>query len=100
MDGTARSGLGLTKITSPDDDGEFTEKVTQPEIEKGCLNENVRRFTQALGTHLTISPMIDELGWLGVGEAADKILQGDYKVPEGTKAGVQEVLDELVRPEK
>ena len=67
MDGTEIKAGGLQRIISPDSNGSWTEKVTKDDVEKGTLAENERRFTQAQGTPMTVSPLKDDLGLLGNG---------------------------------
>ena len=48
MDGTARSGMGLTKVIGPSKGGNMVEKVDKEGIENIRLNENQGRFTQPM----------------------------------------------------
>ena len=40
MDGSARKPGGLQRIISPDQNGDWTEKVTKGDVERGTLQEN------------------------------------------------------------
>ena len=50
------------------------------------------------GTTLTVFPIVDELGHLGVGPAADAILNGAYVSPTEIGEDVVDVLNSLVCP--
>ena len=95
MDGTARIGVGLTKVLSLDENGNLVERLTREDLEYACLQENVRRFTQTKGTPLTIGPLLEALGLLGKGEFADAIMKGTYRLPPGVDPAIQTVLDSL-----
>ena len=95
MDGSARTGSGLSKIICRNKDNLPEEQIEEGEIVKGCLIENERRFTQSNNTTLRKSPMKEDLGLLGIGEEGDRILEGSYKVPEGVEEVVQDVLNNL-----
>ena len=76
MDGTILSSKVLSMVVAPDSEGEWIERFSMESIETTTLMENEARFTQNLSTPLTISPMLDDLGLLGVGKAADESLRG------------------------
>ena len=95
MDGSARKPGGLQRIISPDHNGEWTEKVTKEDVERGTLQENERRFTQANGTPMTISPLSDEFGKLGNGPQADNLLRGLYTSHGGIDEKTERILQHL-----
>lgn len=95
MDGAARTGMGLTRVLSPNNRGKYIDRVIKEEIKKGILVENQRRFTQAKETPLMVRKLFDELGLLGRGVAADKILKGTHVVPEGSDIFLQIVINRL-----
>ena len=74
MDGSTRVGKGLSMVVVPDEEGEWTERVTRADIEEATLLENEKRFTQSKNTTMMVSPMVEELGMLGIRMAADAIL--------------------------
>ena len=74
MDGSARIGIGLSKIIFPNENDNMEEQLEESEIVKGCLVENERRFTQSNTTTLRQSPMKKDMGLTGTGDAGDKIL--------------------------
>ena len=97
IDGTARTGMGQTRVETVKEIWIYEEQTEQTDIEKACLNENEARFTQSKNNPCMISPLVDELGLLGTGVAADSILEGNYIIPEGVDPGVQTVFDNLQR---
>ena len=99
MDGTARNGEGLSMFVSQDEDGQWRDNVTRLDIEVATLVENEHRFTQSLGTPLTVSPMVEELGLLGTGKGADEIFQGEYIPPEGTDRQMHSIFSHLKCPD-
>ena len=76
MDGSARNGKGLTKVISPNSNEIMVERVDTEGMENIYLNENVSEFTQAISILCTISPLRDNLGFLGTGQAALYIMIG------------------------
>ena len=95
MDGTARQGGGLTKVFDINEEGEAVEYNDQLGIERSCLEENEKRFTQANKTTMLVSPMVDTIGLLGTGEAAEQILEGDFTAPDVCGPNLQKVLTHL-----
>ena len=71
MDGTLRTGKGLTRIIAPNEEGEWEERVVKNEIEKGCIEAYERTLTQTKLTPMTISPLIEDFRLLGTGIAVD-----------------------------
>ena len=47
MDGSARTGGGLSNIICLNENDNMEEQIEESEIVKGCLVENERRFTQS-----------------------------------------------------
>ena len=64
-------------------------------IEKATLIKNERRFTQTKGTTLTVAPMVDELGLLGIGKVADNILKVEYTPQVGIEEGVANIFEHI-----
>ena len=95
MDSTARTGRGLEKVIAPDEYGEWIDLVSKNGVERATLIENERWFTQTKGMVLAVSPMVEKLGLLGIGQAADNILEGNYILSVGTKAELVNILDHL-----
>ena len=63
--------------------------------EKGLNRQywwRMKKITQSNGTTLRISPKLDELGILGIGNVADAILDGTYVPPLDTTPEVVNVL--------
>ena len=95
MDGTARTGVGLTKVLSLDKNGQLIERTTREDLEYACLKENKRRFTQDKGTPLITRPFFEALGLLGKRKFADTNMKRTYRLPPGVDPAIQTVLDSL-----
>ena len=91
MYGLTRNGKGLTKVIGPNANGVMVERVDKEGMENICLNDNVSRFTQAIGTLCTISPLWDNLGLLGIGQATPYILNDRYKPSTGIDTSTREI---------
>lgn len=98
MDGTTQSGVSLIKSIEPDDEGNWNELNTRIKIESAVLQEIKRGSTQTKGATLTVAPMVDELGHLGVEPVADSILNGIYIPPNEVADDVGDLLNRLNRP--
>jgi hypothetical protein len=58
----AKYRQGVTAVEAPDDDGSWKIRTTKQEIEAGCIEENIRRFTQAYNTPPLQPQQIELLG--------------------------------------
>ena len=79
--------MGLSKVTAPDESGNWWEIVTKYSIEKATLIKNGRYFIQTKGTPLTVAAMTDELGLLGIEKFLGNILKVEYTSPGGIESG-------------
>ena len=82
VNGKLQSG-SVTSVVAPNEEGEWVEVVGKEGIEKALLEENERWFNQAKATPFLQQPLLDLVGKLGVGKAAEQILNGTFVVPEG-----------------
>jgi Reverse transcriptase (RNA-dependent DNA polymerase) len=69
--------VGLTIAEIPDNDGVWTIQTEKEVIERGCMQENIARFTQANQTPSLLPDQVDLLGWTGNGLGSDDLLQGN-----------------------
>jgi hypothetical protein len=65
----------LTAIEVPVNDGQWEVRTSKEEIEQGCIDENVRRFSQANNTAPMQANQIELLGWKANTQYALDILQ-------------------------
>jgi len=93
----ARSG-GISMVIAPNENGERVECRTRSEIETACLKENKRRFYQASNTAFLQPPLLDLVGPLGTGPAAQSILDGTFDPPEGTDPYAVKLIEMLAMP--
>lgn len=89
---------GLAMVQTQDDDGEVHTFTDKEDIERTCLQENKEKFNQTKDTPCMMSPLKEELGFLGTSEACQQILDGTYRVPQGTDPYTEAYFNELVRP--
>jgi hypothetical protein len=68
-------------VEAPDEYGNMVEYSGREDIERACLHENERRFRQANDTPFMRSPLVDEFGYLGIGENSRAVLAGEYVPP-------------------
>ncbi len=75
---------------------EFHSKV---ELEKACLAEAGRRFTQAKDTPFLTSPLIERFGECGKTQAVNQVLEGTFEPPLGCDPLAARLLLAFARPE-
>jgi hypothetical protein len=75
---------GITLVIAPNSQGDWVECRSKDEIEDACISEAQRRFHQTKGTPPMTAPLNIQLGYMGIGDAADRILDGQYKSKPGT----------------
>jgi hypothetical protein len=68
-------------VEVPDEHGNMVEYSSKEDIERACLHENEGRLRQANDTPFMRSPLVDEFGYLGIGENARAVLAGEYTPP-------------------
>jgi hypothetical protein len=68
-------------VEAPDEHGNMVEYSAREDIERACLQENEQRFRQANDTPFMRSPLVDEFGYLGIGENSRAVLTGEYIPP-------------------
>jgi hypothetical protein len=62
-----------------------------------CISEAQRRFHQTKGTPPMTTPLNIQLGYMGIGDAADRILDGQYESKPGTDPYAEILLKSLSR---
>jgi hypothetical protein len=71
-----KRGAGVMAIETQTPSGKWELQTTREEIEKGCMEENIRRYTQASHTPSMQRSQIDLLGWTGNTTTSEGILKG------------------------
>jgi hypothetical protein len=99
VNGKLQSG-SVTSVVAPNEEGEWVEVVGKEGIGKALLEENERRFNQAKATPFLQQPLLDLVGKLGVGKAAEEILNGTFVVPEGVDEWAARLIPFLARVPK
>ena len=96
VNGKLQTG-SVTSVVAPNEMGEWVEVVGKEEIERALLQENERRFNQAKETPFLQKPLLDLVGKLGVGKAANEILNGTFVVPEEVDEWAARLIPFLAR---
>ena len=71
VNGKLRSG-SVTSVVAPDENGIWREVTGKVDMEQALLDENKRRFTQASNTPFLQLPLLQMVGPLGTGPAAER----------------------------
>jgi hypothetical protein len=88
---------GITLVIAPNSQGDWVECTSKDEIDDACISEAQRRFHQTKGTPPMTAPLNIKLGYMGIGDAADQILDGQYESKPGTDPYVEILLKSLSR---
>ena len=74
----------------------ISETITQQsKLEKECMKEVDRRSRMSEETPPMVSPLVDYLGYTGITDYADQILQGTTEKLDGIDEHTQAYLDQL-----
>jgi len=98
--GTQETRKGLTQVAEAGVEGRTgTTYSDKKSVEKACLAEAGRRFTQANQTPFLTGPLLRDFGELGVDRTAFKaVLAGTYTPPPGCAPLTVKLLHALRRP--
>jgi endonuclease/exonuclease/phosphatase family metal-dependent hydrolase len=88
----------LVKVAVPTGNKEWKETEGKLEMEKGCIEENIRRFTQANHTPSLKPEIIDKIGWTGNTSFSDQILNNSANVQD-LHPHIQELIPFLSKPD-
>jgi hypothetical protein len=88
---------GITLVVAPNSQGDWVECTSKDEIEDACISEAQRRFHQTKGTPPMTAPLNIQLGYMGIGDEAERILNGQYESKPGTDRYAQILLKALSR---
>ena len=89
----------ITFVEIDDAGGNLVERATKEEVEQACMEENEQQFRQANDTPFMKSPLVEEFGYLGIGENARAVLEGTYTPPPGTNKYAAMLLEQLKIPD-
>lgn len=88
-------GGGVTKIAVTLPDGSIEEHTTKEDIEKACIEENLKKFSQTFDTPCMTEPLLPDIGCMGTSNACDHILEGTYTCPPNSHPYAQEFFDQF-----
>eukprot|EP00978_Attheya_sp_CCMP212_P003448 scaffold7138_cov69-Attheya_sp.AAC.6 len=74
---------------------EYTVHTDKGPMERASLNEYSRRLHMAKGSPLMVSPLVQEVGYLGVSTQSQQILDGTYIPPPGVDPYTDQWLSQL-----
>jgi hypothetical protein len=75
---------GITLVIAPNSQGDWVKCTSKDKIENACISEAQRRIHQTKGTPPMTPPLNIQLGYMGIGDNADWILDGQYESKPGT----------------
>ena len=93
---------GLSQVTAPrsNDDSTRVTYNSKEDLEKACLEEARRRFTQAAATPMLQPPMIDLVGLADMDKPAfQQILDGNFECPETCDPYLKKLIPYLRKPD-
>jgi len=89
----------LALVTAPGRTSNIRQEYHQKaELEKACLEEAGRRFTQAKHTPLLMSPLVDIFGECGNPKEVARLLVGDISLPVNSDKYALKFFMELTQP--
>ena len=80
-------------------DGNQVEKAIKEDVEQACMAENEQQFRQANDTPFMMSLLVEDFGYLGIGENTQAVLAGTYIPPPGTNKYAAMLLEQLKIPD-
>lgn len=86
---------GITYVVTKNDDRQWVEVHQKTDIERACQEEYQARFRQANDTPFMKSPLVEDFGYLSIGENAQDILNGTYSPKDGTNEYAIKLLNQL-----
>ncbi len=93
-----RQRQGVSAIEHQNHQGMWEISTDKRTIEEECVQENIRRFTQALDTPSLRSDQIDILGWTADTTTATAILKGAQDLPSHLDNSLQRLAPFLAYP--
>ena len=71
------------------------EHTDKEDVERACMRENKRKFTETENTPCMTAPLCDDIGFTDDSIACNRILQSTYIPSPGTSPYVVEFINEL-----
>jgi len=88
----------LSMVIAPGPNGTRQEYHQKAEMEKACLDEAGRQFTQAMHTPFLTSPLIEIFGETGHRKAIAQVLDGTFQLPPDCDQYAVQFLSAVARP--
>ena len=74
-------GQGVVQVKTKNENGDYKTLTSKEEIERVCLHENLLKYTQTNDTPLMNTEHGWQLGFTGISDMADSILNGTFPSP-------------------
>ena len=71
----------LRTVIATNEEGEDQEYVMRQDMEKVCIDEARRRFTQAYTTPFYQQPLVGIFGYVGNIRTAEEVMNGRFEIP-------------------
>ncbi len=94
--GKNRSGVSAVEYLT--DQGSWEVTIDKLKIEEECIQDNVRRFTQANASPSLRDDQVQILGWTANTDSAYRILHGEGNMVEGLDPAIARLAPFLVQP--
>lgn len=79
------------------DPSDWIPILESDKIEELLMTRNQHHFSQAKGTPFMMPPLSEVLGWHGMNEASDRVLNGDLKFELALGEATTKIIDEIGR---
>jgi hypothetical protein len=73
----------------------MVEMTAKRDMEKAIMEENEKKFLQAIHTPFMQQPLLRDFGYLGIGPHADEVMQGEYPTPPGVDQYTRAFIEHL-----
>lgn len=87
----------VSRVVIPHNDGTTKVLMSKQEIEEACIQENEKKYSQTEGTPCMIHPLSNILGFLGLTEEAEAILDGTFEFPAECHPYTREFFAQMKR---
>jgi hypothetical protein len=79
----------------PDEHGNLVEMMSKPDMELAIMMENETKYRQASFTPFMQAPLLQDFGYLGIGDHANSVMCGSYTVPPNVDQYTAKFISQL-----
>jgi hypothetical protein len=69
--------------------------ISKEDMENAIMQENESKYRQASQTPFMQPPLVNDFGYLGIGQHADAVLRGEYRIPPGVDTYTEKFIKQL-----